>query len=62
MEAKAQRTQGKKKSRKLLLLEQISKLKMRIHHKVRQENVQDVIKYSYENILFTAGKIYRSLC
>jgi len=62
MDVKAYRIQGKKKSRKLLLLEQISKLKTRIHLKVLQEDVQGVIKYSCENILFTAGNIYRSVC
>ena len=62
MDIKTHRTQGKKKSKKLLSPEQISKLKTRIHLKVRQEDVQDVIKYSYENILFTAGKIYSSVC
>jgi len=40
--------QGKQKSKKVLRLESISKLKNRMRRIVWQENVQDVIKYSHE--------------
>jgi hypothetical protein len=45
---KAQSAQGQNKSRKVLPLEPISKLKDRMRRIVWQENVQDVIKYSHE--------------
>jgi len=45
---KAQRAQGQNKSKKVLRLEPISKLKDRMRQIVWQENVQDVIKYSHE--------------
>ncbi|MHC4647678.1 MAG: hypothetical protein ACYTBJ_19605 [Planctomycetota bacterium] len=45
---KAHRAQGQKKSKKVLRLEPISRLKDRMHRIVWQENVQDVIKYSHE--------------
>jgi SRSO17 transposase len=45
---KAYRAQGQNKSKKVLRLEPISKLKDRMRRIVWQENVQDVIKYSHE--------------
>jgi SRSO17 transposase len=45
---KSYRAQGQNKSKKVLRLEPISKLKDRMHRMVWQENVQDVIKYSHE--------------
>ncbi|MHC4159906.1 MAG: hypothetical protein ACYSSO_12595 [Planctomycetota bacterium] len=45
---KAYRAQGQNKSKKVLQLEAISKLKDRMRRMVWQENVQDVIKYSRE--------------
>jgi SRSO17 transposase len=45
---KTQRAQGQNKSKKVLRLETISKLKDRMLRMVWQENVQDVIKYSHE--------------
>jgi len=45
---KAYRAQGQNKSRKVLQLEPISRLKDRMRRIVWQENVQDVIKHSYE--------------
>jgi SRSO17 transposase len=45
---KAYRAQGQNKSRKVLRLEPVSKLKDRMRRMVWQENVQDVIKYSHE--------------
>jgi SRSO17 transposase len=45
---KAQSAQGQNKSKKVLRLETISKLKDRMRRIVWQENVQDVIKYSHE--------------
>ena len=45
---KAQSAQGNNKSKKVLRLEPISKLKDRMRRVVWQENVQDVIKYSHE--------------
>jgi SRSO17 transposase len=45
---KAYRAQGQNKSKKVLRLETISKLKDRMRRLVWQENVQDVIKYSHE--------------
>ena len=45
---KAYRAQGQNKSKKVLRLETISKLKDRMRRMVWQENVQDVIKYSHE--------------
>ena len=45
---KAYRAQGQNKSKKVLRLEPISKLKERMRRIVWQENVQDVIKYSHE--------------
>ncbi|MFB0556029.1 MAG: hypothetical protein ACETWQ_22215, partial [Phycisphaerae bacterium] len=48
MGIKAYRAQGQKKSKKVLRLEPISKLKDRMRRIVWQENVQDVIKYSHE--------------
>jgi len=45
---KAQCAQGQNKSKKVLRLEPISKLKDRMRRTVWQENVQDVIKYSHE--------------
>jgi len=45
---KAQCAQGQNKSKKVLRLEAISKLKDRMRRIVWQENVQDVIKYSHE--------------
>ena len=48
MGLKTQRAQGQNKSKKVLRLEPISKLKDRMRRIVWQENVQDVIKYSHE--------------
>ncbi len=48
MGIKAYRAQGQNKSKKVLRLEPISKLRDRMRRIVRQENVQDVIKYSRE--------------
>jgi len=48
MGIKAYRAQGQNKSKKVLRLEPISKLKDRMRRIVWQENVQDVIKYSHE--------------
>jgi SRSO17 transposase len=45
---KTYRAQGQNKSKKVLRLEPISKLKDRMRRIVWQENVQDVIKYSHE--------------
>ena len=45
---KAQGAQGQNKSKKVLRLEPISKLKDRMRRIVWQENVQNVIKYSHE--------------
>jgi len=45
---KAYHAQGQNKSKKVLRLEPISKLKDRMRRIVWQENVQDVIKYSHE--------------
>jgi SRSO17 transposase len=45
---KTYRAQGRNKSKKVLRLEPISKLKDRMRRIVWQENVQDVIKYSHE--------------
>jgi SRSO17 transposase len=45
---KACRAQGQNKSKNVLRLEPISKLKDRMRRIVWQENVQDVIKYSHE--------------
>ena len=45
---KAYRAQGQNKSKKVLRLEPISKLKDRMRRIVWKENVQDVIKYSHE--------------
>ena len=45
---KAYRAQGQNKSKNVLRLEPISKLKDRMRRIVWQENVQDVIKYSHE--------------
>jgi len=45
---KAQRAQGQNKSKKVLRLEPVSKLKDRMRRIVWRENVQDVIKYSHE--------------
>ncbi len=45
---KAYRAQGQNKSKNVLQLETISKLKDRMRRIVWQENVQDVIKYSHE--------------
>jgi SRSO17 transposase len=45
---KTYRAQGQNKSKKVLRLEPISKLKDRMRRTVWQENVQDVIKYSHE--------------
>ena len=45
---KAYRAQGQNKTKKVLRLEPISKLKERMRRIVWQENVQDVIKYSHE--------------
>jgi SRSO17 transposase len=45
---KAYRAQGQSKSKKVLRLEPISKLKDRMRRIVWQDNVQDVIKYSHE--------------
>jgi SRSO17 transposase len=45
---KAYRAQGQNKTKKVLRLEPISKLKERMCRIVWQENVQDVIKYSHE--------------
>ena len=45
---KAYCAQGQNKSKKVLRLEPISKLKDRMRRFVWQENVQDVIKYSHE--------------
>jgi len=45
---KAYRAQGQNKTKKVLRLEPISKLKDRMRQTVWQENVQDVIKYSHE--------------
>jgi len=48
MGIKAYRAQGQHKTKKVLRLEPISKLKDRMRRIVWQENVQDVIKYSHE--------------
>jgi len=48
MGIKAYRAQGQNKSKKVLRLEPISKLKDRMRRIVWQENVQNVIKYSHE--------------
>jgi SRSO17 transposase len=48
MGLKTQCAQGQNKSKKVLQLETISKLKNRMYRIVWQENVQDVIKYSHE--------------
>jgi len=48
MGIKAYRAQGQNKTKKVLRLEPISKLKDRMRRIVWQENVQDVIKYSHE--------------
>jgi len=48
MGLKTQCAQGQNKSKKVLRLEPISKLKDRTRRIVWQENVQDVIKYSHE--------------
>lgn len=48
MGIKAYRAQGQNKSKKVLRLEPVSKLKERMRRIVWQENVQDVIKYSHE--------------
>jgi len=48
MGIKAYRAQGQNKTKKVLRLESISKLKDRMRRIVWQENVQDVIKYSHE--------------
>jgi SRSO17 transposase len=48
MGLKTQRAQGQNKSKNVLRLESISKLKDRMRRIVWQENVQDVIKYSHE--------------
>jgi len=48
MGLKTQCAQGQNKSKKLLRLEAISKLKDRMRRILWQENVQDVIKYSHE--------------
>jgi SRSO17 transposase len=48
MGLKTQCAQGQNKSKKVLRLETISKLKNRMYRIVWQENVQDVIKYSHE--------------
>lgn len=48
MGIKTYRAQGQNKSKKVLRLEPISKLKDRMRRIVWQENVQDVIKYSHE--------------
>jgi SRSO17 transposase len=45
---KTQCAQGQNKSKKVLRLEPVSKLKDRMRRMVWQENVQDVIKYSHE--------------
>ena len=45
---KTYRAQGQNKSKKVLRLEPVSKLKDRMRRIVWQENVQDVIKYSHE--------------
>ncbi|MFH1614900.1 MAG: transposase [Planctomycetota bacterium] len=45
---KTYRAQGQNKSKKVLRLEPISKLKDRVRRIVWQENIQDVIKYSHE--------------
>jgi len=45
---KAYRAQGQNKSKKVLRLEPVSKLKDRMRRIVWQENVQDVIKHSHE--------------
>jgi SRSO17 transposase len=45
---KTDREQGQNKSKKMLRLEPISKLKDRMLRIVWQENIQDVIKYSHE--------------
>jgi len=45
---KAHRAQGQNKTKKVLRLEPISKLKDRMRRIVWQENVQDVIRYSHE--------------
>ena len=45
---KAYHAQGQNKSKKVMRLEPISKLKDRMRRIVWQENVQDVIKYSHE--------------
>jgi len=48
---KTQRAKGQNKSKKVLRLEPISKLKERMRQIVWQENVQDVIKYSHEKLV-----------
>ena len=48
MGIKTYRAQGQNKTKKVLRLEPISKLKDRMRRIVWQENVQDVIKYSHE--------------
>jgi SRSO17 transposase len=48
MGIKAYRAQGQNKTKKVLRLDSISKLKDRMRRIVWQENVQDVIKYSHE--------------
>jgi SRSO17 transposase len=45
---KTHRAQGQNKSKKVLRLEPVSKLKDRMRRMVWQDNVQDVIKYSHE--------------
>lgn len=45
---KTYRTQGQNKSKNVLRLEPISKLKNRMPRIVWKENIQDVIKYSHE--------------
>jgi SRSO17 transposase len=45
---KSQSAQGQNKTKKVLRLESISKLKDRMRRTVWQENVKDVIKYSHE--------------
>jgi len=48
MGIKTHRAQGQNKSKKVLRLEPVSKLKERMRRIVWQENVQNVIKYSHE--------------
>jgi len=45
---KTYRVQGQNKSKKVLQLDSMSKLKDRMRRMVWRENVQDVIKYSHE--------------